>query len=97
MSGPIFLVAAALACITVLAIVKTIAGAIAGNRATDSELAELRGQCDRTADLLSETQLVLDNQAIQLAELQDRLDFAERLLTQARNRDALGPGESKAP
>jgi hypothetical protein len=35
----------------------------------------------------------LANQATQLAELHERLDFAERLLAQGRDRTALKPGD----
>lgn len=61
MSGPVFLVAAAMAAGTLIMIVKTIAAGFAGGRASSSEIAQIR--------------------------------FAERLLTQARNRAGVGPGE----
>ena len=93
MSGPVFLVAAAIVAATLLMIVKTIAGAFAAGRASPSELAQLQEQCEHYAAVLDQTQATLATQSAQLAELQERLDFAERLLTQARDRTALGPGE----
>lgn len=95
MSEPVFLVAFAIAAATLLMIAKTIAGAMAGRRASSSELAQLREQCDHNDAMLHEARAALDTQSGQLAELQERLDFTERLLTQARDRDALGPGETR--
>jgi len=37
----------------------------------------------------------LADQAAQLAELQERVDFAERLLAQGRDRSALGAGSKR--
>ena len=49
-----------------------------------------------TSPTMSEdAQTTLTNQSTQLAELQERLDFAERLLAQARDRSALGAGEKR--
>ena len=93
MSGPVFLVAAAIAGGTLLMIVKTIAGAFAAGRPSSSELAQIREQCDHHAAALEEIQATLATQSAQLMDFQERLDFAERLLTQARNREALGPGD----
>lgn len=77
MSEPVFLVAAA----------------TTGHRASSSEMAQLREQVDHYTTVLDETQATLATQSTQLAELQERLDFTERLLTQARDRAALGSGE----
>ena len=93
MSGPVFLLAAAIAGGTLLMIVKTIAGAFAAGRTSSSELPQIREQCDHHAAALDEIQATLATQSAQLMDLQERLDFAERLLTQARNREALGPGD----
>ena len=95
MSEPVFLVAFAIAAATLLMVAKTIAGAITGRRASSSELAQIREQCDHYAAMLDETQATLATQSAQLAEMQERLDFTERLLTQARDRAALGPGETR--
>jgi chromosome segregation ATPase len=94
MSEPVFLVAAAIVAGTLLMIVKTIAAAFTDRRASPSELARLREQFDHYAALMDETQATLAAQSAQLAELQERLDFAERLLSQARHRPAVGPGET---
>jgi hypothetical protein len=92
MSETVFLLGGAIACGTILLMVKTIAGAFAAARGSSSEVAELREQCDHYAAMVEEVRGELATQAGQVAELQDRLDFAERLLTQARDRQALGPG-----
>lgn len=94
MNGPTFLMAAAIACGTVLMIVKTIAGAITRQNASSSEFTQLRDQFDHCAAVLDETQATLAAQSAQLAELQERVDFAERVMTDARNRGALGSGET---
>lgn len=82
MTSPVFLIAAALACATVLGVVKTIAGAFAAARGTASEIAELRGECEQYAAVLEDTQATLALQSQHIAELQERLDFTERLLAQ---------------
>jgi len=50
---------------------------------------------EQYATALEDAQTSLANQSTQLAELQERIDFAERLLAQARDRSALGPGEKR--
>jgi hypothetical protein len=50
---------------------------------------------EQQAAALEDAQTALDNQSAHLAELQERLDFAERLLVQARDRPALGAGEQR--
>lgn len=52
---------------------------------------EVRQQMDEHAAALENAQATLDDQARQLAELQERVDFAERMLIQARER----PPENK--
>ena len=59
----------------------------AGDRRSES--ASMQQQLDAQADALEEAQATLARQAAQLAELNERVDFAERLLTQARDRQAL--------
>jgi len=71
---------------------KAIAGAIAGRGASHSELAKIREQLEQHTTALEDAQTSLADQSSELAELQERLDFAERLLTQVRDRSALGPG-----
>ena len=54
-----------------------------------SESASIQQQLDEQAAALEDAQARLNMQATQLAELNERVDFAERLLTQARDRQAL--------
>ena len=93
MSEPVFLFAALIACGTVLMIVKTIAAAVTASSGSSTQLNELREQAEHTAALMEEAQALLSNQSAQIAELQERVDFAERLLTQSRDRGALGSGD----
>ena len=86
MKEPTFLLALAIAGMTVIVIVRTIAGAFTRARSNRSDLTELKEQLDQQAAELEETQHTV-------AELQNRLDFAERMLTQARDRAALGAGD----
>lgn len=92
MSEPVFLLALAIAATTAVLVAKAIAGAIAGRGASRSDLAQIRERLEQHVAVLEDAQSTLANQSTQLAELQERLDFAERLLAQARDRSALGPG-----
>ena len=76
-------------------VAEAIAGAIGGRAASRSEMAQLKEQLDQHAAALEDAENNLVSQSTQLAELQDRLDFAERLLVQSRERDALGPGDKQ--
>lgn len=95
MTEPVFLLALGIVATTALLVVKTIAGAIAGRGGARSGAAELTERLEQHAAALEDVQTSLANQSMQLAELQERLDFAERLLAQARDRAALGPGEKR--
>ena len=86
MSESVFIGALAIAAITVVVVVRTIAGAISGRGASRSEIVDLKERMD-------DAQSTLAQQSTQLAELQERLDFAERLLAKSRDRSALGAGE----
>ena len=77
------------------AAVEKIAKAMGRRGASASDFAELKEHLEQTADALEETRASLANQATQVVELQERVDFAERSLTQARNRPALGAGPEK--
>lgn len=92
MSEPVFLLALAIAATTAVLVAKAIAGAIAGRGASRSDLAQIRERLEQHVAVLEDAHSTLANQSTQLAELQERLDFAERLLAQARDRSALGPG-----
>ncbi len=94
MSEPVFILALCIAATTLILMVKTIAGAVAG-RSSRSELAQIQQRLDEHAAALEDAQTVVTNQSSQLAELQERLDFAERLLAQAKDRSALGAGEKR--
>jgi Tfp pilus assembly protein FimV len=95
MSEPVFLLALALVASTAVLVAKAIAGAIAGRGASRSGLAQLSERLEQQAAALEDAQTSLASQSTQLAELQERIDFAERLLAQARDRSALGPGEKR--
>ena len=86
MKEPTFLLALAIAGMTVIVTVKTIAAAFIARRSSSSELTEVKEELD-------ELRQTAGDQAAQLADLQNRLDFAERLLAQARDRSALGAGD----
>ena len=91
MREPVFLVAFMIAAGTVLMIVKTIAAAFTGRGS-----AQLRDQLDQQTAALDDLEARLAHQSAQIAELQERLDFAERLLAQNKDRAALNapPQES---
>jgi cell division protein FtsL len=93
MSEPVFLLALAMAAITIIVGVKAIAGAISGHMSR-SAFAQLREQLDQQATALEDAQNSIASQATELAELQERVDFTERLLAQNRDRIAL-PGERR--
>jgi len=56
-----------------------------------NDVAGLQQQLDDQAAALEDAQAKLALQSTQLAELQERVDFAERMLAQARDRTKLGP------
>ena len=93
MSEPVFLIALAIAGTTVVLAVGAIAGAIRGRGSSRSEISHLSDQLKDQAAALEDVQQSLANQSSHLEELQERLDFAERLLAQGRDRTALRPSE----
>ena len=95
MSEPVFLIGLGILATTAVLVAKAIATAIAGRGASRSEMAQLRERLEEHAAALGDAEASLANQSTQLAELQERLDFAERLLAQARDRSALAPGEKR--
>ena len=62
-----------------------------------AHLDQLQHQLDDQASALTEVQSHLAGQEDHVRELQDRLDFAERLLTRAQERSTLGPGAKEGP
>lgn len=93
MSEPVFILALTIAATTLVLVAKAIAGAIAGRGASRSELVQIKQRLEQDAAALEDAQTTLANQSTQVAELQERLDFAERLLAQARDRSGLRAGE----
>jgi hypothetical protein len=95
MTEPVFLGALGIFAITAVLVARAIAGAISGRGASRSEMARFREQLDQHAAALQDVEVSLANQAPQLAELQERLDFTERLLVQARDQTQLGSGKKR--
>jgi hypothetical protein len=58
-----------------------------------ADLGAVRQQMEEQAAALEEAQRMLAGQSTQLAELHERVDFAERVLSQVRDRSALGHRE----
>ena len=57
----------------------------------------LQEQLEQQAAELEDAQATLADQSAQLAELQERLDFTERILAQAKDRPAVGREERGNP
>lgn len=95
MSEQVFLVALGIVAITVVLVATTIAGAISSRRRSGSDVAQLKERLEQHAAALEDAQSALAGQSAQLAELQERLDFAERLLAQGRDRGALGTEDKR--
>ena len=89
MSEPVFLIAFAMVGTTLVLVARAIAGAIRGRGASRSDLSQLSDELKDHAAALEDVQNSLASQSSQMAELQERLDFAERLLAQSRDRTAL--------
>jgi len=94
MRETVFLFALGMMATTIVMVARTIAGAIA-RRGSQGDLGQLREQVEQHAAALEYAENTLAQQANQLAELQERLDFTERLLAQGKDRPALGPGEDR--
>ena len=89
MSEPVFLTALVIAGATLVLVAGAIAGALRGRGSSRSELSRPSDQVKDHATALEDVQNSLASQSSQLAELHERLDFAERLLAQGRDRTAL--------
>ena len=70
---------------------------VGGATQLQAHLDQLQQQCDDQASALAQVQSHSAAQEAQVRELQDRVDFAERVLTQAQDRSALGPGAGQGP
>jgi flagellar biosynthesis chaperone FliJ len=84
----------AIVAITITKVVKAIAATRQGG-ASASELAQLQRHVEQLTAAVEDSQSAQSDQAAQIAELQERLDFAERMLAQARDRAALGAGQKR--
>jgi hypothetical protein len=89
MSEAVFLTALAIAGTTLVLVAGAIAGAIRGRGSSRSEVSHLSEQLKDHAAALEDVQNNLAIQSSQMAELQERVDFAERLLAQGRDRTVL--------
>jgi uncharacterized protein YycO len=89
MSETVFLTALVIAGTTIVLVAGAIAGALRGRGSSRSELTRLSDQLKDQAAVLEDVQNSLASQSTELAELHERLDFAERLLAQSRDRAAL--------
>jgi hypothetical protein len=89
MTELVFLIALVIAGTTLVLVAGAIGGAIRGRGSSRSELGQLSEQLKEQAAVLEDVQNSIANQSSQLAELHERLDFAERMLTQGRERTAL--------
>jgi hypothetical protein len=89
MSEPVFLTALLIAGTTLVLVAGAIAGALRGRGSSRSELTHLRDELKDHAAALEDIQNSLASQASQLTELHERLDFAERMLAQHRDRAVL--------
>jgi hypothetical protein len=86
MRESVFLLAFGIAAATIVFVARAIANAIGGRRVS--------GDVGQLLTAIEDVQASLAQQANQLAELQERLDFTERLLAQGKDRAALPPGEN---
>ena len=89
MSETVFLVALAIAGTTLVLVAGAIAGAIRGRGSSRSQVSQFSDQLKDHAAALEDVQNSLASQSSQMAELQERLDFAERILAQSRDRAVL--------
>jgi hypothetical protein len=76
---------------TIVKVAKSRGGA-AATKALRSELDELNQQLQDQSAALADAQATIAAQAESLQELHERVDFAERVLAQSRDRGALGKG-----
>jgi hypothetical protein len=97
MTEPVFLMGLAIVATSVVMVVRTIAGAIGGRGASGSEVARLREQVEQQAAALDDAHQMFADQSAQLAELQERMDFTERLLTRESERNRLADPDRPGP
>jgi uncharacterized coiled-coil protein SlyX len=73
-------------------IVKLVKARSGGGGKLQSRLDQLTGQVMDQNAALEAAHTAIADQAAQIQELHERLDFVERLLTQSREKQGLGPG-----
>lgn len=96
MNGIFFLLLALIAGQTTYKIVLARTGAKQALPALRAELEEMQRQLEIQTTDLADAQATLASQGAQLQELQGRMDFAERLLAQVKDRPRLGGAPSPA-
>jgi uncharacterized coiled-coil protein SlyX len=79
---------------TVIRVARARAG---GATRLQAHIDQLQQQFDDQASALAEVQSHVAGQQAHVRELQDRVDFTERLLTQTQDRSALSPGAGQGP
>jgi hypothetical protein len=79
---------------TIVKVVKLRAGGGAG-KALRGELDDLNHQVQEQASALTEAQATIVAQAEAIQELHERVDFAERILTQVREKGMIGRGSGE--
>lgn len=88
-SGLFVIIIAGIVADTIVKLVKARTGVSPKLR---TELDELRQQIQEHAAGLADAHAALANQDAQIQELHERLDFAERIITQGRDKPGLGAG-----
>lgn len=91
LGGLFIIIMAGIVADTVVKVVKVRAGAKA-TPILNTELKELRRLLAEQAASLDDAQTALVSQQMQLQEVQERLDFTERILAQVRERPGLEGG-----
>jgi hypothetical protein len=90
LNDPLFI--STIAALATVSVAKSMRGAARSRAVSRGEVAQLTEQLDHHAAALENAELSLERQQAQLAEMQERLDFAERMLVQYRDRVPVGAG-----
>ena len=80
---------------TIVKVVKLRAGGGAG-KALRGEIDDLTQQLQDQSAVLADAQATIATQAEAIQELHERVDFAERILTQVREKGMIGRGSGEA-
>jgi len=97
MNGLFYLLLALIAGNTIYKVVLARTGARGAMPALRAELDEMKQQLENQTNELADAHAALASQDTQLQELLERVDFAERLLAQERDRPRLSTGPSPSP